>query len=96
MSFQGQSAFGQGQQQAWRKKYTTAISAAANNGSGLIRITSNGHKLKTGDHCTIAAVVGTVEANAAWFITKIDGNNIDLIGSTFTNAYVSGGTITRG
>jgi hypothetical protein len=35
-----------------------------------------------------------VEANAEnWHITIIDGTHIDLVGSTFTNAYVSGGII---
>lgn len=72
-----------------------AISNAANNGSGLIRITAAGHGLLTGDGTEIEGVVGTTEANTHWIVTRIDANNFDLQGSTFTNAYVSGGTSTR-
>lgn len=70
-----------------------AITNAANNGSGLIRITSNTHTMVTNDTTNISGIVGTTEANADWTVTRIDANNFDLIGSTFTHAYVSGGTI---
>jgi hypothetical protein len=74
---------------------TIAITGAANNGSGLIRITvASTAPLATNQIIAISGVVGTVEANAEnWRITVIDGTHIDLIGSTFINAYVSGGTI---
>jgi hypothetical protein len=72
---------------------TTAITAAANNGSGLIRITSVAHGKVTGDMVGIEGVVGTTEANGSWTITKIDADNFDLQSSTFTNAWVSGGTV---
>lgn len=84
------------QQQRWRKTYSFTITGAANNGSGLIRITSAGHKLRTGDHVTISSVGGCVEANAAWVVTVITGNTFDCNGSTFTNTYTSGGTGKRG
>lgn len=70
-----------------------AITGAANNGSGLIRITSAGHGMVTGNQITIAGVVGTTEANASWTITVISSSTYDLQASTFTNAYVSGGTV---
>lgn len=80
-----------------------SISACANNGSGLIRVTSAAHGLSTGQIICINSVVGTVEANTVnygithgahfWIVTSIDANNIDLQGSTFTTSYVSGGTI---
>lgn len=70
------------------------ISTAANNGSGLIRITvASTTGFATGNKKTVSGVVGTVEANNYWTITVIDATHIDLQGSTFTNAYVSGGTI---
>lgn len=73
----------------------TAISGAANNGSGLIRITTTtAHGLTTGDGVTISGVVGTTEANAQWAVTVITTTTFDLVASTFTNAYVSGGTFT--
>ena len=84
------------QQQAWRKAYVKAITGAANNGSGLIRITATGHGFTASQRVNIAAVGGTVEANGAnWVITVIGANTFDLVGSTFTNAYTSGGTATR-
>ncbi len=74
---------------------TIAITGAANNGSGLIRIAvASTAALATNQIIAISGVVGTVEANAEdWKITVIDGTHFDLIGSSFVNAYVSGGTI---
>jgi hypothetical protein len=71
------------------------ITNAVNNGSGLIRITATGHTFVTGDRVAIYGVVGTTEANNTWLVTTIDANTFDLQGSTFTNAYVSGGTVTN-
>jgi hypothetical protein len=70
------------------------ISGAADNGAGLIRLTvSSTTGWTTGDSKTISAVVGTTEANGTWLITVVDGTHIDLQGSTFANAYVSGGIV---
>ena len=78
--------------QANSAKFT--ITGAANNGSGLIRITASGHGLKTGDRAFIASVNGTVEANnspsnTSWPVTWVSSSTFDLIGSTFTNAFTS-------
>jgi hypothetical protein len=71
------------------------VSTAANNGSGLIRLTiSSTSTLATGNEVNVANLGGTTEANGSWIITVIDGSNIDLQGSTFTNAYGNGGTVT--
>ena len=70
------------------------ISGAADNGSGLIRLTvdtTNG--MITNQRVTIGDVVGTTEANGNWTITVISVTEIDLQGSTFTNAYSSGGYV---
>lgn len=69
------------------------ISGAANNGSGLIRVTRTAHGFSTGNRIGISSVAGTTEANGEWTITVIDANNFDLVGSTFVNAYVSGGYV---
>lgn len=72
------------------------VSGAANNGSGLIRITlSSATTLVTGDPIAVYGVTGTTEANGRWVVTVIDSTHVDLQGSTFTNAYVSGGTLTN-
>lgn len=82
----------QQQQRGRTRAVSYAISGAANNGSGLIRITSAANPFATGDTVSVQSVGGTVEANAKWTITRITGTTFDLIGSTFTNAYTSGGT----
>lgn len=70
------------------------VTNAANNGSGLIRLTlSSTSTLATSQEVTVSDVGGTTEANAKWIITVIDSSTIDLQNSTFTNAYTSGGTV---
>lgn len=70
------------------------ISGAADNGSGLVRLTVGSTSgWTTGDYKTISDVAGTTEANGTWAITVVDGTHIDLQGSTFSNAYVSGGVV---
>lgn len=72
---------------------TKAITGAANNGAGLIRITAVAHGKATGDQVGIEAVTGTTEANGSWTITVIGVDTFDLQGSAFVNAYVAGGTV---
>lgn len=78
---------------------TATVSGAADNGSGLVRITTSAaHGLTTGNLVTIKAVTGTTEANntdtnTAWAVTVIDTTHFDLDGSAFVNAWISGGTV---
>jgi hypothetical protein len=70
-----------------------AISSVANNGVGLIRVTtSNAHGFSTGDEVLINNVGGTTEANGIWTIAVINSTSFDLSGSNYVNAYTSGGT----
>lgn len=70
------------------------VSGAANNGSGLIRLTLSGTRgIRTGSSMVVAGVTGTTEANGSWIVTVIDSTHVDLQGSSFANAYVSGGSI---
>jgi len=67
---------------------TVGINKTANNGSGLVRITTaSAHGLSTSDVVRVWGVVGTVEANGVWTITVINATNFDLQGSAYTNAY---------
>lgn len=76
---------------------TVAITGAASNGQGEIRITTgSAHGYSTGDIITIAGVGGTTEANGTWKITNISSTTFDLGGSAFSNAYTSGGTTAKG
>ncbi len=73
---------------------TETITNAVDNGSGLIRLTiGDTSNWMNNEWKTIAGVTGTTEANGDFRITIIDSVTVDLQGSTFTNAYVSGGTI---
>jgi hypothetical protein len=69
------------------------ITGAANNASGLIRLTVATATLSTGQYLSVSGVKGTLEANGDWTATVIDATHIDLQGSTFANAYVSGGIV---
>lgn len=74
------------------------VLGAANNGAGKIRLTldavSNSDFAIAGQNFIVVyGVEGTTEANGTWQVTIIDPTHIDLIGSTFTNAYTSGGNI---
>lgn len=78
------------------------ITNAVDNGAGLVRLTVNtasvnGHRaLQTGDKVIIRGVLGTTEANTLpsagpATITVIDSTHVDIQGSSFSNAYLSGG-----
>lgn len=74
------------------------ITGAADNGSGAIRLTltalSNANFTVIGQNFIVVyGVTGTTEANGTWPFTQIDATHIDLVGSTFTNAYTGGGNI---
>lgn len=74
------------------------ITGAANNGSGAIRLTLNAlstpeFNIVGQNFIVVYGVGGTTEANGTWKFTVIDPTHIDLIGSTFTNAYTGGGAI---
>lgn len=72
----------------------TAISNAVDNGSGLVRLTVGSTSgWTTGDYATIKSVGGTTESNGTWAITVVNGTTLDLQGTTFANAYTSGGYV---
>lgn len=73
---------------------TFPITGAANNGSGLIRLTmASTTGLLTGNRMWVSGVTGTTEANNVWIGTVVDSTHVDLQNSKFTNAYVSGGNL---
>lgn len=70
------------------------VSGAADNGSGLIRLTLNTtNGMITGQQVTIRDVLGTTEANGNWTVTVVNVTQIDLQDSTFANAYSSSGYV---
>lgn len=75
-----------------------SISACANNGSGAIRVTTSAaNSYQSGDRVWITGVVGATQANNTtygfWPITVISSTQFDLVGSTFSSTYTSGGTV---
>jgi len=71
-----------------------AITGAANSGAGIIRlIVASTATITTGAEFSVTNVGGTIEANGLWLVTVIDSTHVDLQGSAFVNAYVSGGVI---
>lgn len=74
------------------------VTGAADNGSGLIRLTLNAisnadFAIAGQNFIVVQGVVGTTEANGTWVAAIIDSTHIDLVGSAFVHAYVSGGKI---
>lgn len=86
-------------QEFYATSATIAVFGVANNGVGLVRLTlaslqSGNINLNTAGTVQVFGIIGTTEANGSWEFTVIDSTHIDLIGSQFLNAYVSGGSVT--
>jgi hypothetical protein len=72
----------------------TTISNVANNGAGLVRITtSSTHGLVTGDLVNVFAVGGVAGANGRFTATVINTTQLDLQGSSFSGTWSGGGTL---
>ncbi|WP_237214591.1 glycosyl hydrolase family 28-related protein [Falsiroseomonas oryziterrae] len=72
----------------------TAVSGVANNGVGLVRITTAAaHNLVTGDLVNVYGVNGVPGANLRATVTVVDATRVDLQGSTFSGSWTGGGTL---
>jgi len=72
------------------------VSAIANNGSGLIRVTnSTAHGLSTGDVVEILGPNGSTASQGVWTVTVIDTTHFDLQGSTYATGYTGNGWVYR-
>jgi len=86
--------FSTGSGQATRAIIMNVSGAAAGTG-GVVRLTVDStQQVSTNDTVIVSAIVGTTEANGTWPVTVIDATHIELQGSVFVHAYVSGGTAT--
>ena len=70
---------------------TKAVSDAVDNGSGVVRTTIVAHGLSSGRFVKISGVSGTEGANGVWEVEVVDADTVDLVGSTYDSAFVSGG-----
>lgn len=69
------------------------VTGAANNGSGLIRLTvASTTGLYDNNTAAVANVGGVPNATGTWLIDVISGTTFDLLGSTFGGVYTAGGT----
>lgn len=69
-----------------------AVTGTANSG-GLVRLTlTTTRGLMTGNTMVVSGVGGTTEANGTWVITVVDSTHVTLTGTTYANAYTSGGS----
>ncbi|WP_431282918.1 hypothetical protein ACQW02_26510 [Humitalea sp. 24SJ18S-53] len=73
---------------------SNSITGVANNGTGLVRITTaSAHGLLTGDMVNVAAVGGVTAANGRFIVTTISANIVDLQASVFSGSYTTGGQL---
>ena len=86
----------QGRSLLTRPAIALPIISASDNGSGLIRIGATGHGLVTSNKAFIYDVTGAIGANGLWTITYVTADSLDLQGSVFTSAYISGGLLRTG
>jgi hypothetical protein len=71
-----------------------AVTGAANNGSGLVRLTvASTASYTTSELYEISGVGGVTGAAGQFKFTIVDSTHVDLIGSTFGGSYTSGGII---
>lgn len=70
------------------------LGAASGTGNQIRLQVLSTARIVSGDNATVANVTGTTEANGTWQLTVIDGQHVELQGSAFVHAYVSGGTLT--
>ena len=72
---------------------TLGTVAGTSNSGGLVQLAATG-TWTVGQVISVLGVTGTVEANGAWIVSATDGSTyVTLTGSTYANAWVSGGTI---
>lgn len=75
--------------------YQMTVLGAASGSGGVVRLTvDQTSRARTGDQALVTGVTGTVEANGTYPMTVVDVNHIELQGTVFQNAYVSGGIVT--
>lgn len=72
------------------------INTADDDFKGRVRLTIATHGYSDGDLIGVRGVRGLRGANGDWFSTVVDANTVELIGSSGSGVYTSGGTATKG
>lgn len=85
--------FDMGVGQAVGQVTCTIVGATAGSG-GVVRLqVTSSAQMQNNDTLVVSGIIGTIEANGTFLATIIDASHIELQGSTFVNAYVSGGSV---
>lgn len=70
------------------------VTGAAAGTGGVVRLAvSNTAQMQTNDTGVVSGVTGTTEANGTWPLRIVDATHVELIGTVFVHAYISGGTL---
>ena len=73
---------------------TLAITGTASGTGGVVRLTvSATGTFSNGMVVQVVGVTGTVEANGTWIVSVYDSTHLELTGSVYSHAWVSGGTV---
>ncbi len=72
------------------------VNTADDDFRGLVRLTISGHGYSDGDLVAVRGVRGIKGANGDWFVTVVDVNTIELVGSSGSGVWSTGGTATKG
>lgn len=70
-----------------------AITGAADNGSGAIRLTFASVNFDPTGTVSVSGVGGVPNATGQWSYTRISATQMDLVGSTFAGTFTSGGRV---
>jgi len=63
---------------------------------GRVRLTITAHGYGDGDLVGVRGVRGLKGANGDWYVSVVDANTVELLGSSGSGTYTSGGTATKG
>ena len=72
------------------------VNTADDDFRGMVRLTIAGHGYSDGDLVAVRGVRGVKGANGDWFVSVVDANTIELVGSSGVGVWTSGGTATKG
>lgn len=86
--------FSTGRGEAVRSLMMTISGAAAGSAGRVALQVNTTQEVNENDTVNVTGVGGTTEANGSWLVHVVDATHIELQGSTFVNAYTSGGTAT--
>lgn len=74
-------------------KNALTVTGTAANADGSVDLTISSHGISTDTVVTVHDIVGTTEANGTWLGSMVDADTLNLEGTTYANAWTSGGKV---